>query len=276
MAIDFDCSGCGRTYRVDEALAGKRTKCKICDAILTVPSPSLKASRPPLQTFGAAAAPSPRPAFAPISTPRPKLSPEPEHSAAHLYGIEDADDGPAHARPSYDYDDEPEEEIQGPRRPSRPGQAMGKGKASRRELAGILGRFAASLIDGVFLIVVLFVCFFLSGVAVGIYVSSQGRQVTPEDIAAAVMYCYIGWVVFTYLYYAGMTSSSHQATLGKLAMGIRICDLDGRPIGFGRALLRELAKILSSFFLIGFIMAFFTEKKQALHDIMLQTLVVKV
>ena len=135
MAIDFDCSECGRTYRVDAALAGKRTKCKICDAILTVPSPSARpAARPPLQTFGATAAPSPRPAPAPA--PRPKLSPEPEHSAAHLYGLEDADDGPALARSSYDHDDEPEEEIQGPRRSSRPGQAKGQGKASRREFAG--------------------------------------------------------------------------------------------------------------------------------------------
>lgn len=268
MAIEFDCSGCGRTYRVDESLAGKRTKCKICDAILTVPAPKAArpASRPPLQTFGGTAA-------APAPTLRPKLSPEPEYSSAHLYGIEDDDDGPVLARSSYD--DEPEEEIQGPRRPARPGQAKGK-KASRGEYAGFWRRFAAYLIDGVILWVALIVCAFLYGMGVGFYYARvQGRMATPDEIATAVLYFYFGWLAVVLGYYGGMISSSHQATLGKMALGIKVCDLDGRPIGFGRAIARELAKILSSIFLIGFIMAAFTEKKQALHDILLQTLVVK-
>lgn len=276
MAIEFDCSGCGRTYRVDEALAGKRTKCKICDAILTVPSPKAArpASRPPLQTFGGPAAPSTRPTPAP--SPRPKLSPEPEPSAAHLYGIEDADDGPAIAQPLYDYDDEPEEEIQGPRRPARPGQARAKGKASHREYAGFWRRFAAVFVDGVFLFGTQVACAFLYGFAIGFYYGfAQQRAPTKEEFASAIQIFRIAWLVIVFLYYPAMTSSSYQGTLGKLALGIKICDLDGRPIGFGRAIVRELAKILSLISLIGFFLAAFTEKKQALHDILLQTLVVK-
>ncbi len=71
-------------------------------------------------------------------------------------------------------------------------------------------------------------------------------------------------VVLSLAYYAGMVSSSKQATLGKLAMGIKVVDLNGRRIGFGRACGRELGKILSGLiFLVGYIMAATTERKQA-------------
>ncbi len=77
------------------------------------------------------------------------------------------------------------------------------------------------------------------------------------------------------LYFSLMNSSSRQATVGKMILGLKITDTDGRRINFGRALLREMAKILSGFlFMIGYIMAAFTEKKQALHDIIASTIVV--
>jgi uncharacterized RDD family membrane protein YckC len=73
-----------------------------------------------------------------------------------------------------------------------------------------------------------------------------------------------------------MESSARQATLGKMALGIVVTDLDGNRIGFGRATGRYFAKILSALILlIGFIMAAFTQKKQGLHDIIAGTLVVK-
>jgi len=66
-----------------------------------------------------------------------------------------------------------------------------------------------------------------------------------------------------------------QATLGKKLVGIQVTDLYGQRIGFGRALNRLLGKMLSALTLyIGFMMAGWTEKKQALHDIMAGTLVV--
>src|SRR5580692_3626138 len=70
-----------------------------------------------------------------------------------------------------------------------------------------------------------------------------------------------GW-----LYYALMESSAFQATLGKQALRLRVVQMDGQPVSFGRASARFFAKILSSILLIGFIMAAFTENKQALHD----------
>ena len=73
-----------------------------------------------------------------------------------------------------------------------------------------------------------------------------------------------------------MESSAKQATVGKMALGIIVTDLDGRRIGFGRATGRYFAKILSALTLgIGFLMAGFTERKQALHDMVASCLVVK-
>jgi len=80
-----------------------------------------------------------------------------------------------------------------------------------------------------------------------------------------------GW-----LYFALMESSAWQATLGKRAVGIKVTDMEGGRISFGRATGRHFGKFVSALiFYIGFIMAGFTEKRQALHDIMAGCLVVK-
>lgn len=78
-----------------------------------------------------------------------------------------------------------------------------------------------------------------------------------------------------WLYFALMESSTLQGTLGKLAVGLRVTDLNGNRIGFGRATGRYFGKIVSIAILcVGFFMAAFTEKKQGLHDLMAGTLVV--
>ncbi|MFC1717629.1 RDD family protein [Candidatus Poribacteria bacterium] len=81
--------------------------------------------------------------------------------------------------------------------------------------------------------------------------------------------------VITWLYSALLESSPKQATLGKMALGIVVTDIDQERISFGRATGRYFAKIISGLTLcIGYIMAGFTEKKQALHDMMANCLVV--
>ncbi len=72
-----------------------------------------------------------------------------------------------------------------------------------------------------------------------------------------------------------MESSPTQATLGKMALGIKVTDLAGKRVGFGKATGRYFGKIISALILlIGFIMVAFTEKKQGLHDKMAGCLVV--
>jgi len=78
------------------------------------------------------------------------------------------------------------------------------------------------------------------------------------------------------LYFAVSESSSLQATLGKAAAGIKVTDLNGERVSFGRATGRYFGKIISGFTMsIGFAMAGFTKKRQALHDRIADTLVVK-
>lgn len=78
------------------------------------------------------------------------------------------------------------------------------------------------------------------------------------------------------LYFGYMESSVSQATYGKQAMGIKVSDLGGKRISVARAALRYVGKYASSFiFFIGYIFMFFTEKKQALHDLIASTVVVK-
>lgn len=86
----------------------------------------------------------------------------------------------------------------------------------------------------------------------------------------ALLNIIVGW-----LYFALMESSTKQATLGKLALGIIVTDLTGQRISFGAATGRYFSKVLSGVpCCAGFVMAAFTERKQALHDVVIGTLVV--
>jgi len=79
----------------------------------------------------------------------------------------------------------------------------------------------------------------------------------------------------TVLYYSYMESSKYQATLGKMALGIKVTNIQGAAINFPKALLRNLSKYLSMFILyIGYIMIIFDDRKQGLHDKIADTLVV--
>jgi uncharacterized RDD family membrane protein YckC len=82
---------------------------------------------------------------------------------------------------------------------------------------------------------------------------------------------FVGW-----LYEALMLNSEKQATVGKIAMGLIVTDTKGQRLTFARATGRHFAKWLSTLTLgIGFIMVAFTEKKQGLHDLVADTVVIK-
>lgn len=84
------------------------------------------------------------------------------------------------------------------------------------------------------------------------------------------------FIISDWLYNAKMNSSSRQATVGKRFMRLKVTGMAGERIGFGQATGRYFAKFLSTFALfIGFLIAPFTRRKQALHDIVAGTLVLK-
>src|SRR5512134_1850187 len=84
------------------------------------------------------------------------------------------------------------------------------------------------------------------------------------------------FLVLGILYWALMHSSKQQATIGKALCGLKVGGPNGERISVGRSLAREAAKIISSLtLLIGFIIAAFTRNKQALHDFVASTSVVR-
>jgi len=147
---------------------------------------------------------------------------------------------------------------------------MDFGVSSNRPLVygGFLERFAAAFIDGIITTGLGFVV----GLFFGIVMVIGGQQdQSILEVVGNLIGMVIGW-----LYYAIMESSSKQATLGKMALGMKVTDLNGNRIGFGRATGRYFAKTLSFLLLgIGFLMVLFTEKKQGLHDILAGCVIVK-
>ncbi len=83
-------------------------------------------------------------------------------------------------------------------------------------------------------------------------------------------------IIIVWIYYASMESSRTQGTLGKMALGIKVVNLDGDRISFIKATGRHFSKIISiGIFCIGIFMIAFTEKKQGLHDKIADCLVIK-
>ena len=147
--------------------------------------------------------------------------------------------------------------------------------------AGFWRRFVAHLIDQFIVGIVAFMLFIPGLALLGIGIGAGFNDDSPSAIGfilaaiAAYLTAILVILILQWLYFALMESSNKQATLGKLALGIVVTDLSGGRISFGRASGRYFGKLISGMILyIGFIMAGFTERKQALHDIMASCLVV--
>ena len=134
--------------------------------------------------------------------------------------------------------------------------------------AGFWKRYAAYFIDYILLTVVTLPLSMIINV-MGAGSGNEGVQVALTLVVMLLS------LVISIGYYAGFHASRGGATLGKMAVGIKVVRGNGERISFLRAFCRYLATIVSSLILmIGFIMAAFTERKQALHDMMCDTLVV--
>ena len=156
----------------------------------------------------------------------------------------------------------------------------------RVEYAGFWPRFLAWLIDNVVLglgvTLILIPLIFLTGL--GGYI---GEFHPDEEINDAGIFMLVGFLflvataslVLTWLYHALMESSEWQATVGKKALGLVVTDMAGHRVSFGRATGRHFGKIVTnlvSFGIgLGYLMAAFTEKKQALHDMLAGCLVLR-
>jgi uncharacterized RDD family membrane protein YckC len=140
--------------------------------------------------------------------------------------------------------------------------------------AGFWLRFCAAFIDGIIVGIPLFGIGALLVVGLGLH-EDFGNQNSPVpallDLGFRLIYLLVAWI-----YSAVQESGPHMATFGKRACGIVVTDLNGQRISFGRASGRFFGEILSGITCyVGYIMAGFTEKSQALHDMVAGTLVVR-
>ncbi|MCA1321624.1 RDD family protein [Bacillus tianshenii] len=138
--------------------------------------------------------------------------------------------------------------------------------------AGFWKRFLAYMIDYMVLLGGYFL-FFIIWVGFELLLNGIGVEQSTKELILGILGVPI-YVVIPWLYYAISESSSKQATVGKMALGIIVVDQHQQRISFGRATARFFGRILSGLLLcIGYIMAGFTERKQALHDILCGTYV---
>jgi uncharacterized RDD family membrane protein YckC len=143
--------------------------------------------------------------------------------------------------------------------------------------AGFWRRVLASIIDGIIFTPVVFVLAAVIAMVVPAanHAGEAGEAMVGLLIAGYMMMIGVA-LVGGWLYYTLMESSRHRATLGKMVAGIQVTDLNGSQISFARANGRYFAKYISGMILyLGFVMAGFTEKKQALHDIIAGSLVIR-
>jgi uncharacterized RDD family membrane protein YckC len=136
-------------------------------------------------------------------------------------------------------------------------------------------RFVAAIIDGILVQVVVVPVGALLGGMIGVAGVAARMPGEGTRLVAVIVGAALG-LLASWIYEAAMESSSLQSTLGKMIFGMKVTDLNRNRISFARATGRHFAKYLSSMILfIGYIMAGFTERKQALHDIIASTVVVR-
>ncbi len=121
---------------------------------------------------------------------------------------------------------------------------------NQTKYASFLRRMAAVFIDGLILLI--------------------------PSMAMAAILPYVGGVVLWLLYSPLFECSALQGTPGKKVMGIRIVDSKGNTISFSTAILRSLVKLAEGVLLcIPYLLALFTERKQTLHDLVADSVVIE-
>ena len=127
--------------------------------------------------------------------------------------------------------------------------------------AGFWRRAFASAVDGLLLLA-----------AALIFVSFEGASSSPDRVVLAGAVAMIA----PFLYHAVFEASALGGSVGKRLIGLRVVGLNGRGLGFGAALGRNVGKLLSGLLgYVGFAAVGFTSRKQALHDMMAGCIVVR-
>ena len=140
--------------------------------------------------------------------------------------------------------------------PQQPVAQTGSGPSGPR--SGFWRRFGALIIDAIIL-----------GIVQGIL------SVALSDSIGVV---YILTTAINWGYYTYFEGGPRGQTVGKMALSIRVVDIDnGGPIGFGRAFIRQIVKIASAaVFFLGYFWMLWDKEKQCWHDTAARDVVVPV
>lgn len=139
--------------------------------------------------------------------------------------------------------------------------------------AGFWVRFAAKFIDGILLNVVSMIA--QAFVGMSMFSPTKNAEMMQEHFAQFMVFAYAIPLLFS-ITYATWMNGRFGATLGKMALGLRIVRSDGAQLNYGRAFGRfwgeQVSGILCS---VGYLIAAFDNpEKRALHDRMCDTRVV--
>jgi uncharacterized RDD family membrane protein YckC len=166
--------------------------------------------------------------------------------------------------------------------PAAMGTFVGSGAAHAEPIhAGIWRRIGAASIDGVLLMVV-FLPFMASFMVSRFGADLAGLELTGDpattlrELARQMQPLTFTFALVTWLYFALMETSPKQASLGKMVVGVRVTDLDGHRLSLWRSAGRSALRYLTwALFPPLLIIAAFTPRKQALHDLAARTVVVR-
>lgn len=127
--------------------------------------------------------------------------------------------------------------------------------------AGFWIRWVANFIDGLVLIV--------PNLIAGLIIKFATFGVA-QQVLTSVSGLLVSWIYFI------LMTNKYQATLGKKAFGLMVVSDKAESLTLGQVILREtIGKLISMIILfIGYIMAGFTQRKQALHDKIASTTVI--
>ena len=146
---------------------------------------------------------------------------------------------------------------------------------SYSEFGSFWERFLAYCIDSAILTFGSIAVSFLGAFFIGFIMALMGSEIEEMEGFFIVLY-YILAFLSAWLYFTIMQSSKLQATVGKKVCNLVVVDPAGNRISFGKANVRFWSKFISgAIFGIGYLMAAFTEKHQALHDMIADTVVLK-
>lgn len=150
--------------------------------------------------------------------------------------------------------------------------------------AGFLRRLAAFIVDSIVLGIAMYALIFLMLIVLGFGIGgiatmfeSSTRGGVPEGplLWVFVIGFYVLPILMQGAYHITFTGSAWQATPGKRLLGIKVVDYDGQRITLARSTGRWFAAALSYLTMyVGFLMAAFTDRKLALHDMIASTRVV--